>query len=306
MLETCLAYLGFTVIPRLPRRVVLVMARGLARLGYRISRKTRRIAVANVEFAFGDTKTPAEKEEIVRQSYRTFTLVTLDLFWFARHSEARIREYVEFNSLYETIREAKPSVSVTGHIGNWEILGQTVSVIDPPFSAVAAPLDNPAVDKLLNRIRQTGRQRVTHKRGAMREAIRVLKEGGRIGLLLDQNILPNEGGKFVDFFGAPVPMSSAAEKLAKKMAVPITFGFCRPREDGHYVLSSRDPMPHDTQEAGGDLTQAIAKVLECEIRKDPGCWLWMYKRWKYVPTGVSLDKYPYYAKPVEEMLDPNT
>jgi KDO2-lipid IV(A) lauroyltransferase len=223
----------------------------------------------------------------------------MDLFWFARHTNERLTKYVTMTPSSEAMLRAKPAVAVTGHFGNWEILGQAVALVDPPFLAVAAHLKNSSADRLITKLRGGGSQKVAYKEGAMREATNVLDEGGRVGLLLDQNILPRAGGTFVEFFGLPVPMSSAAERLARMKNVPIIFGFCVADDKGYYKLYSPPPMmPSEAGVQDGVITQAIARTLEAEIRRDPGHWLWMYKRWKYVPPGGQIEKYPFYAKPM--------
>jgi len=141
---------------------------------------------------------------------------------------------------------------------------------------------------------------VAYKEGAAREAVRILKEGGRVGLLLDQNVLPMMGGTFVEFFGLPVPMSSVAERLALRTGLPVIFGFCIPDETGHYRLYSPPAiLPAEVGNKEGAITQAVAQTLEDAIRNNPGSWLWMYKRWKFVPPDWPREKYPFYAKQVK-------
>lgn len=297
--EMALAYLGLSIIPFIPRSAIVRLARRLGDLMFRLSGKTRRIALANIDIVFGDTLSPEEKKNIARQSFKSLCLVLLDLFWFARNTSDRIRKYVVMDASSVIMKSAKPAIAVTGHFGNWEILGQTVALVDPPFLAIAAHLKNSVADRLVTRLRSGGSQRVAYKEGAMREAVNVLKEGGRVGLLLDQNVLPKAGGVFVDFFGLPVPMSSAAERLSKLTGLPIIFGFCVPDDRGYYRLYSPPAIPlAETGTQDGVVTQTIARSLEAEIRRNPGCWLWMYKRWKYISPGTPREKYPFYSRPM--------
>jgi KDO2-lipid IV(A) lauroyltransferase len=112
--------------------------------------------------------------------------------------------------------------------------------------------------------------------------------------------MPSEGGKFVDFFGLRVPMSAAAEKLALKTGVPITFMFCAPRTDGTYLLHSPPPITPDSEAENAGITQTIAHLFEEEVTRNPAYWIWMYKRWKYVPDGEDMAAYPFYSKRIED------
>lgn len=293
-----LAYLlGLAIIPFLARGTIVRLARRLGGIGFRISGKTRRIALANLDLAFGNTISSEEKHRIARQSFQSFALVLIDLFWFARHTDERLAKYVTIAPSAKVALFTKPAIVVTGHFGNWEVFGQTFARIDPPFLAVAAHLKNSGPDRLLTKLRQGGSQKVAYKEGAMRAVIRVLDEGGKVGLVLDQNVLPNSGGMFVDFFGLPVPISSTAEKLSRKKGVPILLGSCMPDDKGFYDLTLPLSIPPPASgERDGTVTQAIARAFEAEIRRNPGQWLWMYKRWKYVRPGGQIEKYPFYAK----------
>lgn len=299
VVEMAFAYLGLSIIPVLSRGTIVRMAGRLGSAGFKLSGKTRRMALANLDLAFGDSLSTEEKKNIARRSFQMLALVLLDLFWFARHTRERILKHVEVDPSSEALRRAKPAIAVSGHFGNWEILGQAVALFDPPFLGIAAHIKNSMADRLLTRLRQGGNQRVAYREGAMREAVGVLNEGGRVGFLLDQNVLPRSGGVFVDFFGLSVPMSSAAERLAVRTGLPVILGFCVPAEAGRYTLYSPPALnPSDFAGREGAMTQAIAGVLEQEIRMRPGCWLWMYKRWKFIPPGAERGKFPFYSRPL--------
>jgi len=298
--EATLAYIGLAIIPFLSRRAILRTARCLGALAFRIPDKTRRIAFANIDLAYGSSLSQDEKNGIIKSSYQSFALVLLDLFWFARHTKERIRLYVKLDPSSEGVRDVKPSVSVTGHLGNWEIMGQAIALFDPPLLAVASHLKNSMTDRLLGKLRKGGSQMIAYREGAAREAVRILKEGGRVALLLDQNVAPLMGGRFVSFFGVPVSMSSAVERLAIRTGLPVTFAFCIADEDGRYrIYSPPAIMPGEVEHGEGIITQAVARILEDAIRRNPGSWLWMYKRWKYIPPDWPRDKFPFYAKPVK-------
>ena len=89
-LEAPLMRLGLAAVPRLPRGALLALARALGEGAYLFSARSRRLGLANLDLAFGATKTPAEKRRILRASLRNFSLTMLDLLWFSRDSAARM------------------------------------------------------------------------------------------------------------------------------------------------------------------------------------------------------------------------
>jgi lauroyl/myristoyl acyltransferase len=252
------------------------------------------VGYVNLDIAFGEGMTRDEKRRILRRSFQSFALALLDTFWFAQETGERIKTLVRFGPEYERLFRTAAQICVTGHLGNWEVLGMAISMRGYPLMSVAAPLDNPRVDELFNRVRKTTGQLVVSKHGALRALMRRLRDKEKIALVLDQNTKPSDGGLFVDFFGLPAPFSSAAAALALRTHAEIQIGICIPQPDGSYLASLPFEIPVEGDEAA--LTQHIAKGIEDAVRANPENWLWMYKRWKYVAPGRKREEYPFYAK----------
>ena len=302
-LEAPLMRLGLVVVPRLPRGAVLALARALGDGAYLFSARSRRLGLANLDLAFGATKTAPEKRRILRASLRNFSLTMLDLLWFSRDSAARMERWFEAApSMRESLAQPAARVGVTGHFGNWELTGRYWALRTGAMMSVAMPLKNPAVDVLLQRARQDNGQQVVSRDGALRKLVKFLRGGGTVGLLLDQNTAPDEGGTFVEFFGKPVAVSPAAGLLAPMTGAEILFGYALPRPDGSYLgetphaIGPAEIAALDRATAAQALTQRITGFYEEAIRARPECWLWSYKRWRHVPPGMPKDGFPYYAK----------
>ena len=201
-LEAPAMRLGLALVPRLPRGAVLALARGLGTAAYLFSARTRRLGLANLDLAFGAAKAPAEKRRILRESLRNFSLTMLDLLWFSRHSEARMARWLAVTSgMRDAMANRVARVGVTGHFGNWELIGRYWALAAGGLTSVAMPLKNPAVGELLRAARELTGQQIVEREGALKKLVRCLRAGGTVGLLLDQNTAPDEGGTFADFFG---------------------------------------------------------------------------------------------------------
>ncbi len=302
LLEVMLTRLGLTVLPRLSRKSILCLAEPLGHIAYVAAVHLRRVGTVNLDLAFGNALSPKQKRRILRESFRTFALVVLDVFWFTRETDERIHRHITFDPRFRELTPGKARICVTAHLGNWEVLGHAATLNGFPLVSVAAPLRNPLVDELFTDIRGAVGQQVLSKHGAVRWMLSTLKKNGNIGLLLDQNTKPAQGGVFVDFFGLPVPVSAAGASLALRTGAEIAYGFCVPQPDGNYciVVPARDVAEQNDGEdfdaATLRLTQVITRRIEDEVRRRPGAWLWMYKRWKYVAPGRSRSEYPFYAK----------
>ena len=289
--------LGYALIPWLPRRAVVAVANGLGNLAFRVCARQRRVALANLDLALKELRSSEEKEALVQGMYRIFARVVLDVFWFGVFTRKRVTGWVRCDVSFDRFLRARPTLAVTAHFGNWEVMGHAAAILGTPCVSVAASLNNTLVDRLMSRYRTRVGQEVTGKKGAIPSLLGVLREGKSTALLVDQNVLPDEGGEFVEFFGLPVPMSRAPAVLAHRTGAPVMFVYCVADEDGHYTLFTA--LPRNTGEPGKGTrvgTQAIAETMEQVIRRHPEQWLWIYKRWKYIPKNRSADEYPFYAR----------
>ncbi|MFC1452481.1 lysophospholipid acyltransferase family protein [Verrucomicrobiota bacterium] len=292
--ESVLLGLGFLLIPFLTRRMVVGLSVAFGRLAFRVSRKLRDVALANLRLAFGSELSDTDRARIARESFEIMSLVVLDLLWFSFFSRRRLTAYVEFDPSFHHYFDTRPAIAVTGHFGNWEIMGQAGALRGHPCVTPAAPIKNKFVDKVIRRRRGATGLELTSQRGAVRAMLRTLRDGGRTALIMDQNTLPEQGGEFVQFFGRPVPVSGAAGLLSKHTGADIVFVYCILEPGGRYCLHATPVRRQEAGETG--VTQRITAMLEDVIRERPGHWLWMYKRWKYVPDGVPADGYPFYAR----------
>jgi KDO2-lipid IV(A) lauroyltransferase len=301
--EYLLLRAALRVVPYLPRRLAVFFGRGLGRIAYHLAGSLRRIGLANLELALPEIPDARARARILQESFATFGLLFFDILWFTRRSRERMARYVEIDPSVNGYFSPRAQVCVTAHLGNWEMLGHASAGKGYPLVSVAAPLVNPLVDTVLEQVRQMMGQRVVSRDGAIRVLLKTLRDNGKVGLVLDQNTKPEEGGVFVPFFGRPVPISMAAATLAIRTGASICFGFCVPRPGGRYFIHTPapeiDPRPYPlTPDGIRDLTARIAGVLEQAIRRHPGHWLWMYKRWKYFPPGADVAAYPFYARPL--------
>ncbi len=298
--EVLLVRLGLLTVPYFPRGIVVGLARLAGALGYGLARQSRRIALANLDLAFQDALSPPEKRRIARQAFITMARTVLDLIWFCRATRERLARYVAFDPDFEKYVYTAPMIGVTAHFGSWELLGRWLIFRGHPHAAVAAPLINPGVERLFQRSREASGMEIIPQAGALRGVLKALKRKKHVALVVDQNVKLDEGGVFVNFFGLPVPMSSAAAVFAQRTGTPTVPFFCLSRPDGTYYVYALPPLPAvATSDSDGVLTatQLIAGLFEQEIRKHPEQWMWMYKRWKHVPPGMSPAAYPFYAKP---------
>ncbi len=298
--EALLVLFARAVIPCLSRSTILRLSRFLGHGAYLLSPKLREIAAANLDVAFGDSKTAEEKRAINKASFQSFTLVMLDLFWFNRNTLERLAKYLRYDDSFTLYFREPPAILLTAHIGNWEIISVGSGAEGHPMTSIAMPLKNPYADQELNRLREKTGSDIAARKGAIRRVIKALRAGRGTALLVDQNTLPEEGGVFVPFFGLPVPVSKATGALWARAKAKIMVVWCIPDDEGYYCVYSFKPLEVDESSTTEDITSRVTQELEAVIEEHPQFWLWSYKRWRFYREGDDPERYPFYAESYEE------
>lgn len=297
------------VVSAFPRAVVLGLADRLGWLAYYVLKEDRRVADANVEFVFGDTRTAKEKTHIARMGTRVLARNLAGLFWVRRLSKENIRRFVDIDEAnwnwFQDIRaRGRGVIFVTPHYGDWEMGSLATGFLGAPFTTVTESVQNVAVEQLLSELRSVPGHKTVPPRFAVVKLFKALKRGETIALLVDVNGRRGRGGVWLDFFGLQVFNSAAVADLALRTGAAIVFaiGYPLPGFRTRLVFGPEvEPVrTGDPQKDSSATNQRILDLCADVIRKNPDHWLWTYKRWKRRPTP-EMGRYPYYSK-----YDPNT
>jgi KDO2-lipid IV(A) lauroyltransferase len=97
---------------------------------------------------------------------------------------------------------------------------------------------------------------------------------------------------FVNFFGVPAATTFIVAKLSVRTGAPLIPVFAPWSEEKKKFLLIVEP-PLSIESSGDEeadvrhLTTKLSLLIENQIRKYPGQWLWIHKRWKTRPPGES-------------------
>ncbi|MSR44476.1 MAG: hypothetical protein EXS15_03835 [Phycisphaerales bacterium] len=204
--------------------------------------------------------------------------------------------YVKPNHIGKPLRllvGRDPIIFVTGHCGNWELLGFVLALLGFHMSALARPLDNRWIDRWIRDVRQARGLQVLTKWGATTEVQRVIEGGGRIGFIADQNA--GDDGIFVPFFGRLASSYKSIGLLAMRYDIPIVAGAARRCQSRFsYELDDLDIIyPHEWKDQPDPLfyvTARFNRAIEMGIRRAPEQYLWVHRRWKSRPPHERLGR----------------
>jgi KDO2-lipid IV(A) lauroyltransferase len=297
-----LQYLGVRIASMLmqcwPVNSNLRVAKRLGDLLYRLDRKHRERALANLRRSFPELS-EKEREELARRSMQELFMFFVEMFFTTRmiriDTWARYIVLENFAKPLELmVRRDGGLIMLTGHYGNFEILGYLLATLGFPTSSVARPLDNPYLSDFVFGVREKQGQRIIDKRGATNDVIDVIESGGAVGFVADQNA--GSKGVFVDFFGRKASTYKSIALLAMQYEVPVVIGYARRLNDEFkFVVGAQDVIyPADWKEQRDPLryiTQRYTTALEQVVRTDPGQYWWVHRRWKTRPKGEAAEAY---------------
>ncbi len=198
--------------------------------------------------------------------------------------------YFEINDEEDALRqtqEGQGAIFACAHFGNWEVVGAISGLYGINSYAFGRPLNNPYVEALLVRFRESLGLKLLAKgtgQDGVRRLLGVLREGAAVGMLVDQ---AQRGGVHSTFFGQEVRTSPAFVSVSYHLGTPIfpllvtRISGCRFRID---ILRRLDlPQSGDREADIAAVTIRHDAWLEGRIREHPEQWLWLHRRWKTWP-----------------------
>lgn len=284
------ARVGAMFIEMIPMALAYSAARLAGDAIYALDRRHRRRALEHLRLSFPHWSR-ARRGHIARQSFRSLACLGVEMVLTPRLLTLdRWRRHIRFGDMKELLelrlRGNCPLILVSGHFGNWEVLGYTMAALGFPSIAVARRLDNPHIDRHVLGMRQKTGMTVVGKKGASVPVDSALAGGGAVGFMADQDA--GRRGLFVDFFGRPASTFKSIALLAMRYHAPVAVVFGR-RIGGEFLFDigvCRIIRPEEWQDKPDPamwITLEYTAALEKLVRDCPGQYLWAHRRWKHTP-----------------------
>ncbi|MCP4759914.1 MAG: lysophospholipid acyltransferase family protein [Planctomycetes bacterium] len=251
----------------------------------------------NLEACFPDIGSKAKRQIAKASIGHLFQVAAVDSVLMGRcikpSTWTRHLDVEPARDVIPLLTSGEPLLMLTGHLGNWELLGYGLSVAGYPMHALARPLDNPYLNRWLLGIREAWGLKVLTKWGAAPRMQAILEGGGRLGFIADQNA--GDHGLFVPFFGRLASAYKSIGLLAMQYEIPIVVAMARRRTlDLDYEIVLGDIIhPSDWKDQEDPLYYVTARYtqgLEQLVRQRPEQYLWIHRRWKSRPKHVREGK----------------
>ena len=292
----------------------LGLARRLGRVFGSLPLNRKRIdrAIESLRFVLPDSD-EATRRELALQSYEHLAMLAVEVAFLPRvlteDSWTRHVDVGDVGRALDALTGDRPVILITGHTGNWEVMGYTLALLGVRVHAIYRPLDLKPLDRWIRRTRERRGLQLVDKFGAVHAVPRLLEEKRAVAFVADQNA--GDRGVFVPFFGRLTSTYKSIGLMAlKHNAVIVSGGAHRvgwdasdsERSIGRRVgandlrfrvtvddvfgpeqyLSQPDPLFY--------LTARYRRSIENLVLAEPTQYLWMHRIWKSRPRHERLNR----------------
>lgn len=278
--------LAYVLLGRLPLRALYVIAHFVGDGAYFFRRPARRHVIANMRQVMGPDASDRAIRRAAREVFRNATRYYADLLAVPRLDVQRFRrEQLELEGA-QYLRDAQQSgrgaVLVSAHFGSPEMAVQGLAAEGFSIMGLTEPLQPPQLSEFIHWLRSRhGHVYRTVGVGALKEAIRRIRSGGLVALLLDRDV----GGTGVpmQFCGAESSIPLGAVDLAMRTGADLIPAWAW-RVDGFRFRAVLGPplVLIRTGDVDADVranTQRLLAIFEERLRADPGQWAVLEPIW---------------------------
>ncbi|MFP3928246.1 MAG: lysophospholipid acyltransferase family protein [Desulfobacteraceae bacterium] len=262
------------------------MGRMLGQAGALVPAPRLRVALENMKTSFGGEMDMESIIRLYRRMFRHFGQMLFEVPHILRMSPENQESYVRFENehyILDALRRGRGLFVLTAHFGNWELFSAAFSLRYNGGGVVVRPVDSPAVNRILEKLRSRFGAEIIPKQKGMRRILAAVRRGMAVGILLDQNVDWYEG-VFVPFLGRRACTNKGLALLALKTGAPVIPAFTVRRPDQGYVVRFEPPLKlHNTGDKRKDVeanTALFTATIERFVRAYPDHWFWFHRRWK--------------------------
>ncbi|MFW8592873.1 lysophospholipid acyltransferase family protein [Cribrihabitans neustonicus] len=178
--------------------------------------------------------------------------------------------------------EGRPVILATAHFGNYDAARAALMARGHEIGALYRRMANPYFNEhYVAAMKATGELMFEQGKRGMVEMVRHLKKGGIIAIVTD---LHAQGGEPIEFFGKPAVTSTVPAEMALKYGAALIPVYAVRQDNGlDFEILMHEEIPPSDASA---MTRALTADLEAVVRRHPGQWFWIHRRWKpFVPVA---------------------
>jgi len=269
-------------------RAALALGKALGRAAFDLIRIRREVVLDNLRQGIG-----GDGQVLVgigRRCYENLGRGLVEYLRFPLLTREFVQEAVGAvgrENLDRALARGKGVLAITGHFGDWELMGAAFSLMGYPIHFLVGEQHNQRVDDTMNAYRQMAGIGIIPMGVAMRKVLATLRKGEIVAMLSDQDA--HEEGVFVPFLGRPASTAKGPATFALKTGAAVTPVFIVRKENGwQHTVYIEEPIIPDGQSTIFSITNSYTNYLEQYIKRYPDHWFWPHRRWKTGPIKDNI------------------
>ncbi len=276
----------------LPLSVVFLLGRLGGLVVWAMVPGYRRLVAANLRIAFGREMSPAERAALGREHFQTLGANLLSSLKIPTMPLEKINAAVEIDGIEHVeraIRAGRGFAYAICHMGNWEVLSQIPKICPGGKpGTLFQPLGNPWMNAHVARLRGRFGFRLFDRHDGFVAAVSFLREGGGLGVLVDQHA--GDGGIWCPLFGRLASTTNLAALLTLRTRGPVLPLGMATVGRAKWKIFVQPPVEAASGNAAAHTAQ-LNLELERIIRRSPADWFWVHNRWKTPRPNFLLANY---------------
>jgi Kdo2-lipid IVA lauroyltransferase/acyltransferase len=284
MIKHILTFLGM-----LPRKGLKLFSDILGLVWYRLDKRHRTVALENIQTAYPEKFSAFQAERFAKTVFKNIASIPFETIWFYGKSRQALVPYFcvkGFNHLEKARQKGRGVLLLTCHLGNFELFvaaAPMVGLHNP--HGIYRKFDYPPLEQLMRKMRQRFGMVMIPTGGATGKIDSILKDGGIVGTLFDQNA-GWYNGVVTDFFGRPACSKNGLAKIVLRSKAAVVPIFMVKKEDTYVVQFLPEIPLQMTGCPTKDIeinTQNYVTAVELMVKQCPQQYFWVHNRWKTKP-----------------------
>lgn len=293
------------IIPLLPLALLRLLADIAGWLLFHLDRKSRAVALANLQAVFGEEKDLLDRRTIVCRSFQLLGRSFLELFWTPRLNASNLDRNLYFEDEVAvkdrcSNNNALPApIFLTIHFSNFEWASAHFALRGYRGCILTQRFKNDRLTPIFRRLRESSGQKAVTQESSMIRFLKMILRGTPVGILADLTMKISQPAVIIQAFGLRMRVTMMHAILHKRTKAPIQPFITLLQPDGRYMVRLLEPLQFGEEVSYQQIAQMCWDKFEPTIRQYPEQWLWLYKHWRYRPVDDG-DRYPFYAKKSEK------
>jgi len=277
--------LGIFLANILPLRGGYAVAEFAAGVYFRFAREGRKELGRNLAVVLGEGASAREVDRHVLGVFRNFAKYLVDFFRFPDLDEKFISSRVRIEgieNLDSCLKAGKGVITLSIHLGNWELGGAVLGAMGYPISALVLGHENPRINAFFTRQRTRNGLKPIPVGMPIKGCFQALKQNQVLAIVGDKNY--TSGGVEVDLFGKKAMLPAGPALFSLKTGAPIVCCIMAREKDDIFRFRFEEPIRHDqTGDRDGDIRSLMKEYIrffEKAIREYPDQWYVFKEIWK--------------------------